>query len=76
MLDRLVRCRAFLHTIRSEGGSAELFTGWCFERQSGDILTYKILAKAGDLKLDLSLDVYPPTQPQNEYEVSDDVLPL
>jgi hypothetical protein len=74
VLNRLVRHRDFLHQIRSEGGSAELFVGWFFERQSGDVLSYDLLALAGDLQIDLSLDVYPPTQPQKEYPVHPDVL--
>jgi hypothetical protein len=69
ILDHLGRYRDFFHAIRAEGGSAELFIGWFFERQSGDTLRYETLAKAGDLRVDLSFDVYPPTQPQNEYEI-------
>ena len=73
-LDQFVKYRDFLHTIRSEGGSAELFVGWFFERQSGEVLAYETLAKAADLKIDLSFDVYPPTQPQNEYEIDGNAL--
>ncbi len=48
--------------------------GWCFERQSGDVLRLDMLAKAADLQIDLELDVHPPSQPQREYEVDDGVL--
>jgi hypothetical protein len=68
-LKKLVHCRSFLHQIRAEGGAAELFIGWFFENQSGDVLTHQCLALAGDLQVDLSFDVYPPDQPQHEYEV-------
>jgi hypothetical protein len=67
-LKKLGRCRSFLHQIRSEGGAAELFIGWFFENKSGDVLTHECLALAGDLQIDLSFDVYPPDQPQHEYE--------
>ncbi|HWT96494.1 MAG TPA: DUF4279 domain-containing protein [Terriglobales bacterium] len=73
-LKRLVRYRSFLHHIRTEGGIAELFIGWCFESQSGDVLTRQCLALAGDLQIDLSLDIYPPDQPQHEYEVENPLL--
>lgn len=74
VLDQFVMYRGFFHTLRSEGGSAELFIGWFFERQSGGVLTYETLAKAGDLKIDLSFDIYPPTQPQNEYVLSNNAM--
>ena len=71
ILRRLVRHRSFLHHIRADGGTVELFIGWFFENQSGDTLTHQCLALAGDLQIDLSLDIYPPEQPQREYEVED-----
>jgi Domain of unknown function (DUF4279) len=60
LLKGLVRHRSFLHQIRAEGGSAELFVGWFFENQSGGVLTHQSLALAGDLQIDLSFDIYPP----------------
>ena len=68
-LKKLARYRSFFHQIRIEGGTVELFVGWFFENQSGDVLTHPCLALAGDLQVDLSFDIYPPDQPQNEYEV-------
>jgi hypothetical protein len=53
-----------LHDIRSEGGTVELFIGWFFENQSGDVLTHQCLALAGDLQIDLSFDVYSVEEPQ------------
>jgi hypothetical protein len=70
LLTGLVHHRSFLHKIRAEGGSAELFVGWFFENQSGGVLAHQSLALAGDLQIDLSFDIYPPEQPQNEYDVS------
>lgn len=67
VLAKLVPHRQFFHNIRMSGGKIELFIGWFFENQSGGLLTYECLALAGDLKVDLSFDVYPPDQPQNEY---------
>lgn len=66
VLKDLVLVRSFLHRIRAEGGTAELFTGWFFDSQGGDTLTHDCLALAGDLKLDLSLDVYPAELQDNE----------
>ena len=74
-LNGLVPHRSFLHRVRAEGGSIELFIGWFFESQSGDVLTYQCLALAGDLQIDLSFDVYPPDQPQREYDVSSNKPP-
>jgi hypothetical protein len=74
-LKRLVRCRSFLHQVRREGGAAELFIGWFLENQSGDVLTHECLALAGDLQIDLSFDVYPPEQPQQEYDVGGGGVP-
>ena len=76
ILDRLTIFRDFIHTVRSEGGSVELFIGRFFERQSGDVLRFYTLAKAADLQVDLSLDIYPPSEPQSEYEVDDRVEQL
>ena len=61
-LTGLVRHRSFFHLIRSEGGTAELFIGWFFDHQSGDVLSHQCLALAGDLQIDLSFDIYPPTE--------------
>jgi len=63
-----------MHQVRAEGGTVELFIGWFFENQSGDVLTHQCLALAGDLQIDLSFDVYPPEQPQNEYEITENIL--
>jgi len=74
-LRRLTHCRSFLHRLRAGGGTAELFVGWFFENQSGDVLTHQCLALAGDLQIDLSFDIYPREQPQHEYEASANKLP-
>jgi hypothetical protein len=63
----LVRHRSFLHEIRAEEGKVELFVGWFFEDQSGDEFTHQCLALAGDLQIDLSIDVYSPEQPRHEH---------
>jgi hypothetical protein len=54
----------------------ELFIGWFFDKQSGDVLTHQCLALAGDLKIDLSFDVYPLDQPQNDREANTDASSL
>jgi hypothetical protein len=65
ILRKLVRHRPFLHRVRAEGGTAELFIGWFFANQSGDVLTHQCLTLAGDLQIDLSFDVSSPEEPQN-----------
>lgn len=46
-------------TLRREGGSIQLFVGWFFDGDSGDVFDFDLLSKMADLKIDLSLDVYP-----------------
>ena len=58
-LKRLAPHRAFFHQVRSEGGRAEFFIGWFFDRMSGDVFPWELLSRAADLKIDLSFDVYP-----------------
>jgi len=75
-LRRLARHRSFLHQIRAGSRTVELFIGWFFDKQSGDVLTHQCLALAGDLKIDLSFDVYPLDQPQNDRETNTDTSSL
>jgi hypothetical protein len=58
-LDRLLPHRKFIHRMRLEGGRSELFIGWYFESNSGDVFDCDLLARLADMKIDLSLDVYP-----------------
>jgi hypothetical protein len=60
IVDQLVPHRSFFHRIRLEGGTAEFFVGWFFNRQSGGTFDCDLLARLADLKIDLSFDVYPP----------------
>ncbi|MDE2183351.1 MAG: hypothetical protein KGJ78_10050 [Alphaproteobacteria bacterium] len=39
---------------------------WFFLGNSGDVFDCDLLARMADLKIDLSLDIYPPDQPQND----------
>jgi hypothetical protein len=66
LLDQLESSRSFFAKIRSEGGTVEFFVGWFFDGQSGGVFDSELLARIADLKIDLSLDVYPPdTTPVN-----------
>lgn len=65
-LDRPSDHRAFLRRVRSGGGSAEVFIGWFFDGLGGDVLPHDLLARAGDLGLDLSFDVYPSPGPADD----------
>src|SRR5262249_16057087 len=60
LLDQLEAHKHFFPQIRSEGGKVELFVGWFFDGQNGDVFTHDLLYRMADLKIDLSLDVYPP----------------
>jgi hypothetical protein len=57
--DRLADKRAFLHQIRSEEGFVQLFIGWFFDGQSGDLSPYTLLARAPEMEIDLAFDIYP-----------------
>jgi hypothetical protein len=46
------------------GGTAELFVGWHFERNSGDLLDWELLRRLADCRLSLSLDIYPDPEPE------------
>jgi hypothetical protein len=49
------------------GGIAELFVGWHFERNSGDVLDWELMRGLADCRLSLSLDIYP--EPEAEEPV-------
>ena len=48
----------FLKEIRYTGGRCEYFIGWFSGHNSGEMLDFELLNKLGNLKIDLSLDVY------------------
>jgi hypothetical protein len=50
------------------GGGAELFVGWHFQRNSGDMLDWELMRRLADCRLSLSLDIYPEAVPE---EISD-----
>jgi hypothetical protein len=64
LLDRLVPHQDFFRSVRDANGTVEFFVGWFFEGNSGDIFKCGVLARMADLGIDLSLDIYPPDQPQ------------
>jgi Domain of unknown function (DUF4279) len=65
LADRMERHRKFLSKFSSQGGRTEFFVGWHFLGNSGDVLPCDLMERLAKLKIDLSLDVYPPDQPQN-----------
>lgn len=56
--------RTLFHRVRSEGGRVEFFIGWFMEHMTGEQLDADLLARAGDLSIDLSLNLYPGPEPQ------------
>ena len=67
LLDRLEPYKTFFHRIRVGGGRVELDVGWYFPVRGGDVFDYALQARLAKLKIDLSLDIYPPDQPQNSF---------
>ncbi|MET1111369.1 MAG: hypothetical protein ABWX67_07585 [Allosphingosinicella sp.] len=58
-----------LVALVESGGAAELFVGWHFQRNSGDMLDWALMRRLADCRLSLSLDIYPEREPE---EHSDD----
>jgi hypothetical protein len=55
--------RAFLQDFVATGGQIEFFVGWFTTKISGgDTLTWELLARLAELRIDLSLDVYGDSQ--------------
>jgi hypothetical protein len=71
LLEELKQHRTFFHRMNSEDGEVEFFIGWVFDGNSGDILDCDLLGRMADLKIDLSLDIYPPDHQRanDEHEV-------
>ena len=46
------------------GGEAELFVGWHFDGNSGDVLDWTLLRALADQRLKLSLAIYPELEPE------------
>lgn len=60
LLDQIATHKDFFQQVRAEGGKVELFVGWYFDGNSGDILDFELMGRLAALKIDLSLDIYPP----------------
>jgi hypothetical protein len=60
LLDQLAPHGSFFHRVRAEGGQVELFIGWFLDGHTGDLFTLDLLGRLADLKIDLSLCLYPP----------------
>lgn len=50
----------------SKDGRAELFVGWFFERNSGELVDWQLMERLSRCRLSLSLDIYP--EPQRQIE--------
>lgn len=59
LVERLRQGAIYLETLAASGGRSELFVGWFFdEGNSGDVLSFELLGRLAELKLDVSFDVY------------------
>jgi Domain of unknown function (DUF4279) len=70
LLDQLESRRSFLAKIRAEGGIVEFFVGWFLDGSTGDVFDCELLARIADLKVNLSLDVYPHVYPPDTTPVN------
>ena len=70
LLGRLELHTLFFQNLRADGGRIEFFVGWFFEGNSGDVVDVAIMRRLSDCGIDLSLDVYPPDQLQNDVDPS------
>jgi hypothetical protein len=59
VLEKLSPKGDFLINLAATGGKTELFIGWFFDGNSGDVLDHKLLGPLAELCIDLSFDVYP-----------------
>ena len=50
---------AFFEQLRSAGGRAEFFIGWFGDKNFGDTFRHTTLALLAELRIDVSVDVYP-----------------
>jgi hypothetical protein len=70
LLDQLAVHKDFFRQVRAEGGSIELFVGWFFDGHSGDILSCELMGRMAELKIDLSLAIYPPDREMDDIGVA------
>jgi hypothetical protein len=68
LLDQLAAHTSFFHQVRGEGGRVELFIGWFLDGHTGELFTPDLLGRLADLKIDLSLCLYPPDQETDSLE--------
>jgi hypothetical protein len=69
ILPRLEPVAEELAAFADAGGSAELFVGWHFQRNSGDRLDWELMRRLAECRLSLSLDIYP--EPRAEASTDD-----
>ena len=67
LAERFSPSKSFFAKICSEGGRVEFYVGWFIDGNRGDVFDTILLAKLADLGVDLSLDIYPPPNPQDKY---------
>jgi hypothetical protein len=65
LLDDLEPHKLLFQGVRTDGGRVEFFVGWYFTKNSGDVVDVETLRRLSDCGIDLSLDIYPPDQPQH-----------
>jgi hypothetical protein len=66
-VNRFSHHKSFFVKIRDERGRVEFYVGWFIDGNRGDEFDAALLAKLSELGVDLSLDIYPPPNPQDDF---------
>ena len=66
ILDELEVHGDVIRSLANSGGRLEFFVGWFSDFNSGDIFGWDVLARMGQLKISLALDVYGPDRDSKE----------
>jgi hypothetical protein len=67
LVERFSSKKSAFAKIRDDGGQVEFYVGWYIDGNRGDKFDTVLLAKLADLGVNLSLDIYPPPNPQDNF---------
>ena len=67
LVERFSLRKSFFVKIRDEGGRVEFYVSWDIDGNRGDEFDATLLTKLGELGVNLSLDIYPPPNPQDDF---------
>jgi hypothetical protein len=67
LVDRFSTHKDFFRRVWSEGGKAEFYVFWYVDGNRGGKLESGLLGQLSDLSVNLLIDIYPPTNPSDEF---------